>query len=148
MSFIKEDELSLPRIIEISGFGSDEEGFLNIASKKDGLPFKVKRVFWTMNTPVEVSRGRHAHFVTEMALFCVSGFIKVKTTTLDGEEQEFALAGGSRTGLFIPKLVWHEMWYQTKETVQVVAASTYYYEEDYIRDFDAFMSLKNDNLYL
>jgi len=131
----------LPKIIEISEFGNDQMGYLHVGSYKNGLPFEIKRVFWTFDTPTNISRGRHAHHETEMVLFCLSGAIKVKTICTDGQEFFFTLHGKSNKGLYIPKMVWHEMWYDSIETIQLVATSTHYEESDYIRNFQDFIAL-------
>ena len=141
MSSIKGGNMQKAHLIGISEFGNAQIGQLNVASLQDGIPFDVKRVFWTHHTPIDISRGRHAHYETEMVLFCIVGKIKVKTIHLNGEELTFTLDSADQKGLYIPKLVWHEMWYGSVETIQIVVASTYFQESDYIRDFEVFSRL-------
>jgi hypothetical protein len=126
------------QVISFSSRGRPEEGYLHILDQ-DVIPFEVKRVFYTMDTPVGVIRGRHAHFETEMVLVAVKGVIEVKTITIDGKEQTFVLNNPDE-GLYLPKLCWHEMGYN-QDAVQLVVCSTSYREDDYIRSWDQFTSL-------
>lgn len=92
-----------------------------------------------MDTPTGVTRGRHAHYETEMVLIAVQGEIVVKTITIDGSTKTFVLNNASE-GLYLPKLCWHEMNYDS-HAVQLVVCSTAYREDDYIRDWNQFSTL-------
>jgi hypothetical protein len=126
------------RIISFSSKGNPDEGYLHII---DGgfLPFDMKRIFYTMDTPEDVNRGGHAHHETEMVLVAIKGSIIVKTITIDGMQESFILEHPAE-GLYLPKLCWHEMSY-SKDAVQLVICSTVYNEKDYIRDWQQFLSL-------
>ena len=126
------------RIIPFSKKGRPEEGYLHII-EKEGIPFEIKRVFYTMDTPLGVTRGRHAHHNTEMILVAIQGEIDVRTIAIDGSTQTFKLNNAAE-GLYIPKLCWHEMNYD-EHAVQLVVCSTPYREDDYIRDWNQFSSL-------
>ncbi len=126
------------RIIPFSKKGRPEEGYLHII-ENEGIPFEIKRVFYTMDTPVGITRGRHAHYETEVVLVAIHGEIDVKTITIDGQAQTFTLNNAAE-GLYLPKLVWHEMNYKD-HAVQLVICSTEYREDDYIRDWNLFSSL-------
>jgi len=125
-------------IIPFARKGSVEEGYLHIIENAN-IPFEIKRVFYTMDTPSGVTRGRHAHFETEMVLIAVQGQIVVKTVAIDGSANTFILNNASE-GLYLPKLCWHEMSYNP-HAVQLVVCSTDYREDDYIRDWDQFLTL-------
>ena len=126
------------RIISFKSKGRSEEGYLHII-ERDAIPFEIKRVFYSMDTPLDVTRGRHAHHETEMVLIAIQGKIEVKTITIDGDSKTFVLDNPG-SGLYLPKLCWHEMKYHDK-AVQLVVCSTDYHEEDYIRDWNQFSSL-------
>ena len=125
-------------LIGFASRGRPEEGYLHIM-EEDSIPFAVKRVFYTMDTPIGVTRGRHAHYETEMVLIAVKGVIEVKTITIDGQEKTFILNNPDE-GLYLPKLCWHEMGYH-QDAVQLVVCSTSYKEDDYIRSWEQFTSL-------
>lgn len=128
-----------PGIITFQKKGLETEGFLSIATTQKEVPFPIKRVFWTYATPVNISRGRHAHYQAEMLLIAIHGHIKVKTICQKGTEAWFELTDPNE-GLYIPKMCWHEMFY-TEDAVQLVLVSTEYEEADYIRSFEKFKSL-------
>lgn len=128
-----------PYIIDFPSNGSLEIGYLSIAEHTK-LPFQPKRTFWAFHTPDSVVRGRHAHYNTEMILIAVAGTITVNTENLDGEVATFKL-DNPRSGLYIPKMYWHTMIY-SHNAVQLVIASSEYNEQDYIRDYDVFKTLK------
>lgn len=127
-----------PYIIPLQCIGSKEEGFLTVASNQS-LPFLVKRVFWTVATPQNVVRGKHAHRQTNMILIAVAGEISVTTIDENNNKVSFLL-NKSDEGLFLPKLCWHEMTYSA-QAVQLVITDTEYEVSDYIRDISAFYNL-------
>ena len=127
-----------PYLLNIKNIGSKEEGFLSVTSNLS-LPFIIRRVFWTVNTPLNVIRGRHAHYNTSMILIAANGTIRISTISEENNQQEFILNEASR-GLFIPKLCWHEMEYN-KDAVQLVLTDTEYEEADYIRDKNKFFEI-------
>jgi hypothetical protein len=128
-----------PKLIHFNTKGSSEIGYLNIASINDQLPFIMQRVFWVRDTPLNIKRGRHAHYETEMVLVALQGEIEVSTISSDGSIHSFLL-NKSNEGLFIPKLVWHEMIY-SEDAIQLVISSTLYDENDYIRNKVTFMNI-------
>ncbi|MBK9105096.1 MAG: FdtA/QdtA family cupin domain-containing protein [Saprospiraceae bacterium] len=125
-------------IITFPSKGHRDEGFLHII-EQGYLPFTMRRIFYTMDTPAEVTRGGHAHHETEMVLIAVQGTISVRTITIDGLSSTFTLQHPAE-GLYLPKLCWHEMNY-SKDAVQMVICNTAYHEQDYIRDWAQFKSL-------
>jgi hypothetical protein len=125
----------LPHLIEFSKIGGPQLGYISVA-EKEGLPFDVKRVYWTYFTPEDVKRGGHAHYDLQQILVAVAGTIIVTTETLSGVKQEFIL-NRPNMGLFIPKMCWREMQY-SHNSVQMCIASMEYAEADYIRDYNQF----------
>lgn len=128
-----------PHLIEFQKRGKDEEGFLSICTSEANIPFAIKRVFWAYNTPETISRGRHAHFKTEMVIIAVKGTVRIKTLSSSGNEDFFILNNPNR-GLYIPLKCWHEMWYEG-DAVQLVICSTHYEASDYIRSKKVFEKL-------
>ncbi len=131
--------MSEVHLISFPAKGNTAEGHLHIVHQ-ELLPFNIKRVFYTMDTPMGVTRGRHAHHETEMVLIAIKGVIEVRTITIDGLDNTFMLTNASE-GLYLPKLCWHEMKYST-DAVQLVICNTLYSETDYIRDWHQFTTLQ------
>ncbi len=128
-----------PKIIEFERIGESRLGFISVAEVERNIPFIIKRVFWTFYTPEDVIRGKHAHYETEMVLIAVSGIIEVDIVMKDGYTERFLL-NKPGLGLYLPKLCWHTMRY-SHNAVQLVFASTYYFEQDYIRNYEEFKQI-------
>lgn len=117
--------------------GAPDIGYISVSeNSEDPLPFVVQRVFWTYYTPESIVRGRHAHQRTEQVLIAVAGRIIVTTELADGDIQIFRLEDPS-VGLYIPPCAWHTMQY-SHTAVQLVLASQFYAEDDYIREYEVF----------
>ena len=131
--------MNKPKIINFPKIGLPSLGYISLA-EKETLPFEVKRVYWTYFTPEDVERGRHAHYQLEQILVAVAGKIIVNVEMPDGFEEQFLLDSPNQ-GVYLPKYSWHVMQY-SHNAVQMCIASMVYEEQDYIRDFDEFKSLK------
>lgn len=103
-------------------------------------PFKISRVYWTYFTPESVKRGGHANIDKELLIIAVSGIIKIETELQNRECESFVLDRPNK-GLYLPAMCWHTMQY-SHSAVQVVLASNFYSESDYIRDYKDFIKGK------
>lgn len=120
------------RLIEIPVF-SDHRGSVSVL---EDLPFTVRRVFYIYDVPYESVRGRHALKTCHQILVAVSGTFNV---IVDGETHYLTSPG---VGLYIPPMAWRELTRFGPTTVCLVLASHPYDEDDYIRDYDEFESLR------
>jgi hypothetical protein len=130
-----------PYIIIFDSIGNPTLGYISVGQEFDKIPFTIKRTYWTYYTPQNVMRGGHANINKELVLISVCGTITVNAE-LNGEKFEFILDSPDK-GLYLPKLTWHTMKY-THNAVQLVMASNYYSEDDYIRDYKLFLNFKNE----
>ena len=129
----------IPNKINFPKIGDPSTGYISIAENKD-LPFVPKRIYWTYFTPNHVERGKHAHINLEQILVAVSGTIKLKIETSEGEIFDFTLDSPD-IGVFVPKKSWRTMKY-SHNAVQMCIASIEYDEKDYIRDYEKFNKLR------
>lgn len=132
--------MNTPYILDFPKLGGPEIGYISVAENLKNIPFDVKRVFWSYHTPDNVVRGRHAHHETEMVLIAALGRIIVNTEMPNGDLNVFSLESPNQ-GLFLPKYCWHTMQY-SHIAVQLVLASTFYNEKEYIRDYGDFKKIK------
>jgi hypothetical protein len=118
--------------------GSNDIGFLNYFQDYD-LGFRIKRIYYIYGAPNGIRRGFHAHKNLKQFAWCPFGDI---TFILDDgfSKQEIQLDKPS-IGLLIQKGIWRETIWNKENSVLCVAASDYYDESDYIRDYDEFISL-------
>ena len=115
----------------------DERGLLVSLEALKNIPFEVKRVYYIYNTKTEVSRGFHAHKELQQVIVCISGSCVVMLD--DGKEKQNYHLNKPSQGLFVNKLIWHEMHHFSEDCVLMVLASDYYDEEDYLRKYDYFL---------
>lgn len=106
-----------------------------------GIPFEVKRVFYIYGTADDVIRGKHANRLTDFVLVAVVGNVTVKLIDVNGNETVYLLDKPD-IGVYIPHMVWKEMYSFSKDAVLVCLASELYQSEEYIRDYDDFLSCK------
>ena len=126
--------VDLPRIM-------DPRGNLSVIESEDLLPFKIARAYWIYDVPSGMWRDGHAFIEQQEFLVALSGSFDVVVN--DGErEQTFHLAR-PQIGLYIPRLTWRHINNFSTKSVALVLTSTYYNEDDYITDFEDFMTLKN-----
>jgi len=130
--------MNTPKLINFSKIGEPALGYISVAEFEKDIPFEIKRVFWTYDTPSQVTRGRHAHRYTEQVLIAVSGIIKLKVEH-QGKIYRFDLSLPNQ-GVYLPTLSWVEMDY-SEGAVQMVFASDIYDSEDYIYDKSVFDKL-------
>ncbi|MBR6147709.1 MAG: FdtA/QdtA family cupin domain-containing protein [Lachnospiraceae bacterium] len=116
----------------------DERGHLVVVEAMKDIPFEVKRVFYIYGSDGDVIRGRHANRKSEFVLINVAGTSKVKVHYPNGNECVFVL-NKPHTGVYIPKMVWKDMYDFSEDSVLLVLSSEHYDAEEYIRDFDEYL---------
>jgi dTDP-4-dehydrorhamnose 3,5-epimerase-like enzyme len=115
----------------------DDRGNLVVIEENRTIPFDIKRVYYMFDTKEGVRRGFHAHKTLQQILVCVKGSCKIMLD--NGKEKEVVELNRPYEGLYISQNVWREMFDFSEDAVLMVMASEYYNEEDYIRDYDAFL---------
>lgn len=125
------------KILEFGEYG-DERGNLVVAEGcgKD-IPFDIKRVFYLYGSDATVIRGQHANRKTQFVLINVSGTSKVKVD--NGYETDIIELNKPRMGLYIPTMMWKDMYEFSEDSVLLCLASEHYDGNEYIRDYDAFL---------
>ena len=127
------------RMIEFKDLG-DERGSLVVCEGSSDIPFEPKRVFYIFGSDPTVIRGQHANKESEFVLINVAGKSKVKVMDGMGNEMIFSL-NRPNTGIYIPKLVWKEMYDFSEDSVLLCLASTHYDGSEYIRDYDEYVKI-------
>ena len=133
---------STPVLIDIPKH-EDHRGNLSVIDSSTCLPFDIKRIFYVYDIPSGVARGGHAHYTLHQFIWCVSGSISVSTVSCNAKQESFSLSLPWR-GLYLPPLTWASETAQSGGCVYMVAASDYYDETDYIRDYSFFMGLASN----
>lgn len=127
--------------VSILDFGAigDERGMITICEGEQDIPFIPKRVFYIYKSAQDVVRGMHANRVTDFVLINVAGKSKVKIMDGKGNEIIYSL-NRPNTGIYIPHMVWKEMYDFSKDSVLLCLASEHYNPEEYIRDYNTFLN--------
>lgn len=131
------------RMLEFSQMG-DERGHLVVVEGKKDIPFGIKRIFYIYGSDPDIIRGQHANKKSEFVLINVAGQSKVKIKDGKGNEAIFAL-NRPHTGIYIPNMVWKDMYDFSQDSVLLCLSSEYYDADEYIRDYNEFADLMNHN---
>jgi len=103
------------------------------------VPFAIARMF-TITARAGAVRGRHAHRRCAQFMVCVHGAMDVVCT--DGRaERAFSLDRGN-LGLLVPPTIWNTVTVHIEGSVLVVLCDRPYEAQDYIRDYQDFLSFR------
>ncbi len=116
----------------------DERGHLVIVEGEQDIPFEIKRVFYIYGSDSDVVRGQHANRRSEFVLINVAGTSKIRIKDGEGNEAIFCL-NRPHTGVYLPNMVWKDMYDFSSDSVLLVLASTHYDPDEYIRSYDEFV---------
>jgi dTDP-4-dehydrorhamnose 3,5-epimerase-like enzyme len=108
--------------------------------ENDVIPFEIKRVYYLYDIPSNAIRGGHSHKKLQQVLIAISGSFDV--ILKDGNSVEKVTLNKPNKGLLIKNNTWRELENFSSGSVCLVLASTIYDEDDYVRDFNEFLTLK------
>ena len=128
------------KIINFKDLG-DERGKLVVIEGNKDIPFEIQRVFYIYGSDADVVRGQHANRESEFVLINVAGTSKVRIT--DGKEEFIVELNKPMMGVYIPKMVWKDMYDFSSDSVLLVLASTHYDGKEYIRNYEDYLAEVN-----
>jgi hypothetical protein len=123
--------IELPKIV-------DPRGNLTVAEGNDKVPFAIARAYWVYDVPGGESRGGHAHKKCKELIIAVSGSFSVNLS--NGHEKKTYLLNHPWQALLVDTMTWRTLDDYSSGAVCLVLASEPFEEEDYIRDYDEFLS--------
>ena len=129
------------RIINLPKF-LDARGNLSFVQQLDHIPFEIRRTYWVYDVPGGEARGGHAYRENEEFIVALSGSFDVILD--DGVEKHTFTLNRSYYGLYVPKGYWREMENFSTNSLALILSSTDYDADDYVREYDEFLKLKND----
>jgi acetyltransferase-like isoleucine patch superfamily enzyme/dTDP-4-dehydrorhamnose 3,5-epimerase-like enzyme len=118
---------------------ADLRGSLSAGEFGSQIPFVPKRYFMVFDVPGKDVRGEHAHRACHQFLVCARGSLTVVVD--DGAASEEIVLDRRDVGLYLPPMVWAVQYRYSADGLLLVFASDHYDPEDYIRDYDEFLSL-------
>jgi UDP-2-acetamido-3-amino-2,3-dideoxy-glucuronate N-acetyltransferase len=117
---------------------TDLRGDLTFGEYDQHLPFIPKRFFVIHKVPTLAVRGEHAHKAQHQALICLQGSCSVVVD--DGIHRDEIILNSPEIGLHIPPMVWATQYKYSSDAILLVLASDKYEADDYIRNYDQFLS--------
>lgn len=130
------------KIINFADLG-DERGKLVVIEGGQAIPFDIQRVFYIYGSDATVVRGQHANRESEFVLINVAGTSKVRIT--DGKEEYIVELNKPMMGVYLPKMIWKDMYDFSPDSVLLVLASTHYDGKEYIRNYDDYLKAVRSN---
>lgn len=121
--------INLPKI-------EDTRGNLSFIEEENHIPFAIKRVYWIYDVPGGEIRGGHAFKEQKEFIVALSGSLDVVVN--NGKEERKYHLNRSYYGLYISNGLWRHMENFSTNSLALVLSSTFYNENDYIRNFEQF----------
>lgn len=123
------------KVLNFADLG-DERGKLVVVEGEQHIPFAIQRVFYIYGSDSEVVRGQHANRESEFVLINVGGTSKVRVD--NGHSEAVIELNKPMMGLYIPTMVWKDMYDFSEDSILLVLASTHYDGKEYIRDYEEY----------
>lgn len=121
----------------------DIRGTLSFAEYSNHLPFTPQRYFIVYDVPSREVRGEHSHKKLKQFLVCVKGSCMVLVD--DGINREEVKLDSPSIGIYIPPMVWGVQYKYSQDAILLVLASEGYCPNDYIRDYDEYLTAKTQS---
>ena len=135
--------LQMAQMLEFTVKG-DDRGHLVVVESMTDVPFEIKRIFYIYGSDSDVIRGQHANRESEFVLINVAGSSKVRVSDGKGNEAIYSL-NRPHTGIYLPNMIWKDMYDFSKDSVLLCLASEHYDPDEYIRNYDEFIKLINED---
>ncbi len=118
----------------------DPEGNLTVVTENVHVPFSIDRVFYSYDIPGGEDRGAHAHKDCHQFIIAASGAFEVVLD--DGTNKRTVTLNRPFWGLHVPPGIWASEQGFSSGSICLVLASHGYSEDDYIRNYDEYLSTK------
>ncbi len=127
------------KIIQLSKI-HNRAGNITIIENNLDIPFEVKRIYYLYDIPSNETRGGHAHKELYQLVIGASGSFNINLN--DGVNDKTIFLNRPDFGLLIVPGIWRDLSDFSSGSVCLVFASEVYSENDYIRDYEEFLTLK------
>lgn len=132
-----------PHIIDLPKI-NDPRGNLSFLQDNDQLPFAMERCYWLYDVPGNATRDGHAFRTSQEIIIALSGSFDVVLDDGRGNRSRHHMNRSYRA-LYVPPMWWREIDNFSTNSVVMVISSTLYDEADYIRRYELFRSLAEEN---
>lgn len=107
------------------------------ADSERSAPFAIRRLYALFGVPSGHSRGAHAHIGLQQLIVAVQGTFSIRLD--DGTETRTVTLNRLDEALYVPQLIWRDLFDFSADAVCLVLASLPYDAKDYIHDHGRFM---------
>lgn len=121
----------------------DDRGRLVVVESLKDIPFTIARIFYIYGADSHTVRGCHANRKSEFVLINLCGSAKVRI--MDGHSEQIVILDRPYVGVYLPQMVWKEMYDFSSDSVLLCLASTPYDPDEYIRDYAAYLKEIQEN---
>jgi len=118
---------------------TDLRGSMVVGEFDTQLPFQPRRFMVLHAVPTRQVRGEHAFKQTEQFIVCLQG--QCALVVDDGAARREVQLSEKHVGIHVPPMVWSVQYKFSQDALVLVLASREYDPADYVRDYDAFLSL-------
>jgi len=125
--------INLPKI-------EDPRGSLSFIEEESQIPFKIERTYWIYDVPGGQSHGGYAFIKQHEFIVALSGSFDI--TVEDGKEERTYSLNRSYYGLYIPNGIWRKLENFSTNSLAIILSSSIFSEDDYIRDYQGFLTFK------
>ena len=118
------------RLFEFTERG-DERGQLVVVEALRDVPFEIKRIFYIYGANKDTVRGQHANKKSDFVFINLAGSCKIRL--YDETEEYVVVLDRPNVGLYVPKLVWKDMYDFSSDAVLLTLSDEYYDPTEYVR---------------
>lgn len=123
-----------------------DRGNIVIVQGQEDIPFDIKRIYFINEVPPNEIRGVHAHKNLRQLILATKGtFTLILDDGVDKRNIKLSTEG-YQWGILIEKGIWRELEDFSEDAVCLVLASEDYNKEDYIYDYNEFLTYKRNGL--
>ena len=116
----------------------ESRGKLTYVEGERTVPFSVKRIYYIYDIPdSNAKRGGHAHRGVQEVMIPIAGQFEV--TCDNGVEKTHFHMVKRNVGLYVPEMVWADLFNFSKNAICLVLSSEYYDEVNYVRKYSDFI---------
>lgn len=134
-----EDSVQTPHLIEIPRIPDARGNLSFIQRSSSGVTFDIMRTYWIYDVPADADRNGRALQTTAEIIVPLAGAFDVTLDDGNGGTRRYHLDRPYR-GLYVPPMRWRVIDNFTTNSVAFVLASTIYDADDYISDYNDFVS--------
>jgi WxcM-like, C-terminal len=126
---------------DLSTYSTPVRGSLTVVESGVDLPFSISRIFYIYGATKDCERGAHAHHATWQSFISIRGSFSLELT--NGKQKQLLRMDKPDRVLTVPPMIWARLFNFTEDALCLVLASSLYDPDDYIREWDDYLTILN-----